>query len=348
MAVTKEYAQQVLKKYRQQLTATPGVISVGLTIVNGVYTIHIRVHGDPLVKFPDNLEGVPVKVSRSHPQRLFAGFREKYRPVPMGVSIGTKSYTFVNPWSKQTITGSPTGSSGFYIINKDGTFMVTVSHLWWLAVHSAWQKEHGVKSPDELRKLPQPDLAGEVCLQPGMLDGGTSRDAIGRLVKYTLTPVGISDSDGSLIELNAQSLAAKALPDGTEVTATAEPEIGEQVIRIGRTTGLSYGMVEEIDANVRFNVPEAGYDAILEDTFVVFMYSAPGDSGGPVLNAKNQLLGLCSGSGPTVTTCTKVSNLIKALEVQSPVRFIVPKIPQLLFAGALGVLALSFILGGED
>jgi hypothetical protein len=257
----------------------------------------------------------------------------------MGVSIGSGQHEFVNPFTNQPMSGAPTGSSGFYVAGREGVFLITCAHLWWLAAHEAWQKEHGILPPQELRELPLPQLAGEICIQPGHADGGTESDKIGVLEKYLVPPVGSPGIDGSSVKLDRKGLMSEALPDGTEPSGVGEPEVGERVFKVGRTTGVTEGVIREVDADVRVYNPLNGYDVVFSDVFMAEMNIQGGDSGGPVLNANRQVVGICSAGNDFIACCTRANRILSELNISPPYEIFIPRLPLIFGISALGVLA---------
>jgi streptogrisin D len=95
-----------------------------------------------------------------------------------------------------------------------------------------------------------------------------------------------------------------------EITQAAEAEIGQQVFRMGSTTGLFDGDVVALDATV--NYPEGTVTGLIQTT----VCAEPGDSGGPLFTEDGTAIGLTSGgSGDcTIGGVTFFQSVTAALE----------------------------------
>lgn len=75
----------------------------------------------------------------------------------------------------------------------------------------------------------------------------------------------------------------------------AEAQVGEQVFRMGSTTGLFDGDVVALDATV--NYPEGTVTGLIQTT----VCAEPGDSGGPLFTDEGEAVGLTSGGSGDCT-----------------------------------------------
>lgn len=80
-----------------------------------------------------------------------------------------------------------------------------------------------------------------------------------------------------------------------EITQAAEAEVGQQVIRMGSTTGLNDGAVTGLDATV--NYPEGTVTGLIQTD----VCAEPGDSGGPLFTQDGSAIGLTSGGSGDCT-----------------------------------------------
>jgi len=171
---------------------------------------------------------------------------------------------------------------------------------------------------------------GDAILQPSPLDGGNYRDKIGELVEYVpikfdsyncrfrnfthrifkfIVGTRPNKVDIAFSSINVQYKITTLVG---EIHGKTLPHINEAVWKIGRTTGLTNGVVIDLDWN--------GYIEYLrgtswyEDNILIQgdKFSQPGDSGSPVFvtrNSKNLYIGaLLAGSDNTSVVC-KVSNI---------------------------------------
>ncbi|MFJ5225276.1 S1 family peptidase [Streptomyces sp. NPDC088400] len=80
-----------------------------------------------------------------------------------------------------------------------------------------------------------------------------------------------------------------------EITAAAEATVGQDVIRMGSTTGLNDGAVTGLDATV--NYAEGTVTGLIQTD----VCAEPGDSGGPLFTADGSAIGLTSGGSGDCT-----------------------------------------------
>jgi streptogrisin D len=80
-----------------------------------------------------------------------------------------------------------------------------------------------------------------------------------------------------------------------EITGAEEAEVGQQVFRMGSTTGLFDGQVVGLDATV--NYPEGTVTGLIQTT----VCAEPGDSGGPLFTEEGAAIGLTSGGSGDCT-----------------------------------------------
>lgn len=79
---------------------------------------------------------------------------------------------------------------------------------------------------------------------------------------------------------------------GTDITAAADPEVGDQVLRRGSTTGVHGGEVTALDATVNY-----GGGLIVNGLIRTDVCAEPGDSGGPLYSGSTALGMTSGGSG---------------------------------------------------
>ena len=218
--------------------------------------------------------------------------RGRVRPLRPGLSIAHTSVT--------------AGTLGAFVTDTDGTRYVL----------SNWHVLAGSPST----------AAGDPIVQPGPADGGTSADQIGTLDRMVpLDPSGPNTVDAALALLTEQQVDAGYSVGA--VTTTAPADGGEQVGKIGRTTGLTAGQVTavEIDGmqvNYGEELGDLTFENQIEVTGDVGAFSAGGDSGSLVYREDGVAVGLLfAGSetgGPTGTGLTFVNpidDVLRGLEV---------------------------------
>lgn len=99
---------------------------------------------------------------------------------------------------------------------------------------------------------------GDPIVQPGPFDDDrVSRNGIGKLLRSHLGLAG----DCAVASIEGRRLDAKILDLGVRVEAIGKPELGDLVVKSGRTTDVTYGVVTRVDA--LFKMP---YDGMPEQT----------------------------------------------------------------------------------
>jgi hypothetical protein len=171
------------------------------------------------------------------------------RPVPIGVSTGHPDIT--------------AGTIGARV--TDGT------SVWALSNNHVYADQNNASIGDE-------------ALQPGPFDGGlTGVDAIGTLADFE--PIVISTSANNVMDaaiaVSSPALLGNATPSdgyGTPAVASVSAVPGMRVMKYGRTTGLTKGRVDAVNAiiNVQY---DAGVARFVQQVVIRGRFSAGGDSG---------------------------------------------------------------------
>jgi streptogrisin D len=96
---------------------------------------------------------------------------------------------------------------------------------------------------------------------------------------------------------NEDTLSAVDIGNGQlfEITEAIDAQVGQQVFRMGSTTGLFDGDVTALDATV--NYPEGTVTGLIQTT----VCAEPGDSGGPLFTDDGSAVGLTSGGSGDCT-----------------------------------------------
>lgn len=334
--------KDVLKRHKAELMRIPGVISVELTIAGGFPAIHVR--AAPGTVLPGDIEGIPVVVTYVPlaPRRLV--FTSRYRPIPMGVSVGPRRTIWTDPATGLRMATVSVASSGFYLEHEGRNYMVTAGHLWWHTLYEAWERQYGELDPERFTVTPLPSISGEPCFQPAIADGGSFDDRIGTLEKFVGLPFGPTRSDGCLVALSSEF--ESSLPTGTVVAGVANPSIGEAVVKAGRTTGIAGGVVTGIHADMKLYDPDTGLEGVIEDAFTIKADVLPGDSGGPVINTRGELLGILAAQAGSSAICVPAGHLVEDLGIKLEEK---PRVflPVAVAAAGVSIVALGKAMRGR-
>lgn len=250
-----------------RLLAIDGVVGVGEGIENGQQAIIVSVEDEQTADsadIPAELEGLPVFIEvtggaglasaglpiagsnappSSLPRPVSLEFTRPARPVPAGVSIGHYRVS--------------AGTSSFLATDGSEVFQMSNSHV--LAMYGDAMK-------------------GDPILQPGKHDGGGLEDKVGSLAG----DVEVNDS-GNKVDLAwhkpTETVSTDIETVGTPIAEGEDPEPGDEVTFIGRTSGLDTATVDR--KNYTIEVGEERRQFV--DQFRIDTPFLPGDSGAPVI-----------------------------------------------------------------
>lgn len=263
------------ERHTGSLLATPGVVGTAVGLgASGRAVVKIFTESPGVTGLPHVLDGVPVAVEVTgrivaqhhrpgHGGGPGGGSEETVdptarfpRPVPIGVSTGHPDIT--------------AGTIGARVV-KDGN-----GDVYALSNNHVYANSNGAN-------------IGDSALQPGPYDGGVDpEDAIGTL--DDLEPIDFAGGDNVIdaaIALATTALLNNATPSngyGTPRSATVAAFITQRVQKYGRTTGLTSGRVDAINATVNVGYGD-GKTARFVGQIVIRpgSFSAGGDSGSLVV-----------------------------------------------------------------
>ena len=321
---------ETLARNRDQLLNRANVVAtgVGYKITDGQKTPNLSIICSVTQKVaasqlaskdlvPEMLEGTPTDVVQTGTIRALQSRTDKIRPAPGGVSIGHKDIT--------------AGTLGCLVKKNGQKFILSNNHV--------------------LANSNQA-VIGDPILQPGPYDGGNyPDDHIANLEEFVpINIIGLPDDCpianaiagflngiakflGSHVELQAinqqpvdnlvDAAIARALnPDDVtdeileigQIQGSAEAQLGMAIKKSGRTTGLTTGVVEQIDVTVNVQYGE-GKIARFTDQLMAGAMSQGGDSGSAVLDDNNHLVGLLFAGSDTTTVINRIQNVFTALGV---------------------------------
>jgi hypothetical protein len=240
-----------------------------------------RIDGAALV--PSAYEGVPTDVIETGE---FLAFTERglHRPAPSGVSIGHYR--------------ADAGTLGFLAMHQGDVVVVSNNHVLAL-VNDA-----------------EP---GDAILQPGHADGGTDADRLGTLkLFHPLDFEGSNLIDGAIATVERDSVSLEIYGLGG---FSAQPLIGEEgmlVRKVGRTSGMTRGIVRDAHASIKLRYRGGGV-ARLRDQFLVqprdaHAFSQGGDSGSLVVEESSRRpIGLLCGGTPSHSVVNRIDHVLDGL-----------------------------------
>jgi hypothetical protein len=114
-------------------------------------------------------------------------------------------------------------------------------------------------------------------------------------------------------------LPSRGCPALGSTTQLAAPRVGQQVFKVGRTSGLTFGTVSAVSARV----PRVEYGfggAAFENSLIIeglngSTFSAPGDSGSGIYDRRGRLVGFLYAGDGTITLACPAQASLEALGV---------------------------------
>lgn len=235
---------------------------IGAKVIDGVLRpeenvlrVYIREFPEPTIKAEF---GLPIEFIAVGQITAYQNC-DRHRPVVCGVSVGHSNV-------------DAAGTLGC-LVEKEGN-------------HYSLSNNHVLANSNEA-------TPGDVVIQPGSIDGGTSsEDNIATLEPYSEIDFSgdANDIDAAIVQVgdtNQTLVSLEIIDIGTPSTTSCPASLGQTVRKSGRTTGHTVGLVEDISAD--FWVSYGNEAALFEDQIVVIgidadPFSAPGDSGSLIVD----------------------------------------------------------------
>ena len=317
-------AVTIQKRHTRHLMSLSGVRATGTGLAgDGQPVIKVLVSRTGIAGIPPDLDGIPVQVQVTEPYFAYAdpAPTERWpRPVPIGISTGHPYIT--------------AGTIGARVTDGAAVYALSNNHVY-AAVNTA-----GI---------------GDAVIQPGSFDGGTTAsDVIGTLFDYEpiqfcqilwiwLICSQTNTIDAALAEVTSSSGGPDLLPStpsdgyGTPAAtlhpAYGDPEViddpaeditqllGLNVQKYGRTTALTTGTIDAINATVNVCYDQSCTKvAQFVDQIIIVpgTFSAGGDSGSLIVtndDDKQPVALLFAGSG-TQTIANRIDRVLTTFDVR--------------------------------
>lgn len=307
MPATIEEIRNILNEVRPQLMSKANVIATGIGYkrvdnrttdkLSIICSVEIKTSADKLDAedlVPEEVQNVPTDVNPTGIFRTLQDPTGRFRPAPGGVSIGHENIT--------------AGTLGCLVEKEGELYILSNNHV--------------------LANSNEASLS-DAILQPGPYDGGIkSEDEIAELSEYVPITYN-SDGDDSEAPENLVDCAIAKPHDPDEVDSeiyqigsiagVKEAEFEMEVKKSGRTTGLTDGVIEQIDVTSRVNFG-SNRVAVFTDQVMTGEMSQGGDSGSAVLDTDDNIVGLLFAGSETTTLINRIENVFDALEVSLPER----------------------------
>ncbi len=280
----------------------PNVVGVGLgkKRIRGTATqdlavkVYVKEKLHPLLVkegevIPDEIEGVPTDVEHSGEFSIWRPippiYHRKVRPAMGGLSIGHYAIT--------------AGTFGCLVRRGQDTCILSNNHV--LA-----NENRGVQ--------------GDPILQPGRFDGGKEdKDTIARLDSFVKVEAEETNTVDAALALpyDARDVTPEILNVG-RLRGTRAADLEEKVMKSGRTTRVTNGVVMDVSATLRVGYASGSF--LFTDQMVIQgdkgAFSAGGDSGSLIVDYQGNAVGLLFAGSPFFTVANKIGNIESALNVK--------------------------------
>ncbi|MCA9739280.1 MAG: hypothetical protein KC645_16765, partial [Gemmatimonadetes bacterium] len=331
----------VKKKVEDELLARPGVtgVDVGTKIKGGEDTgqLAIRVYVaekkdvSAKQKIPAEVEGIPTDVIQLtfKPTPAMQRLTEfgpqvdatQYATLEGGMSIGPCRSLYLEPPEVPTAGNYVfVGTLGCIVedVASGDAMMLTNFHV--AALDNGW-------------------TVGDTIAQPGVPDGGSCpTDVTGTLQRAVIagtTAGGNPGVDGAVVRINGRPHRCSILDIG-DVAGTAVATNGMNVRKRGRTTELTQGVVQSVNATIVVPYGDGIGDVTLHDQILIRgtpqpngVFGLGGDSGSVVVNGDREVVGLYFAGNDAAPGMPEgvigVANPIAAVLAALNVRMCVPK-----------------------
>jgi hypothetical protein len=239
-------------------------------------------------RIPTDIEGVGYVRKFQIPQR------RRHRPVAGGVSLGLPlsvvNYRFG-------------GTLGVVVVDRGDP-----NHAFGLSNNHVLADENRVN-------------LGAAVVQPATLDGGGEADRVGHLSRFV--PLKFDNKrnwmDAAATEFENPETAERSVLGIGRPRGSGNPSLGLLVRKSGRTTGLTEGVVREINFDV-FNVSYDQGMVRVDDVIVIRgtsgFFSKPGDSGAAIVDPQGRVVALLFAGNDVVTFAIPIRRVLRRLRLR--------------------------------
>lgn len=335
MAAELNDIRKTLAEARAELQSKPNVVAtgVGYKVSNGKKTDELALICSVDRKkakknltesdlIPSSIQSIPTDVFPSGGFYALQDPTKRYRPAPGGVSIGHiyitagtlgclvqkngKQYILSN---NHVLANSNDADIGDSIVQPGPTDGGDYPEDW-IAKLSEFIPIHFENGNGGGSTCPIAGAAASVLNGIAAMLGSSTRLKPQRLAKQAEE----NKVDCAIAEPNDPNDVNKEIMQIGTISGVIEGALGMDVKKSGRTTGLTQGVIEQIDVTVQVSY---GSDkvATFVDQLMTGNMSAGGDSGSVVLDMDNKICGLLFAGSSSSTILNRIQNVFDALQV---------------------------------
>lgn len=157
--------------------------------------------------------------------------------------------------------------------------------------------------------------AGDAIIQPALVDGGRDPDDRVAVLSRYFRPAD-NGMDAAIATLVDNSVASGEIEGVGYLSGVADPVMDAEVVKVGRTTGLTVGKITKVATSVTVGYgPELGKQT-LRGVFLINRMSSGGDGGAVVVDGQRRAIGLLIGGGTGHSIALPIRPILKAFEVE--------------------------------
>lgn len=271
------------EKHNRALMGRKGVVGTAVGVrQDGQYEVRVYVKkAQDRAGVPKRLDGIPVMAEVTGEIRALGDTTLRYRPAPIGVSTGHPDIT--------------AGTIGERVTDGTNVYALSNNHV--------YANENKA-------------TLGDNVLQPGPYDGGANpADAIGTLAAFA--PIAFDGSENVIdaaIALSSRTALSNAtLGDGYGIpdATTAAAVVRMKVRKYGRTTQLTNGRVDAVNATVNVGYDSGTARFVRQIIIKPGKFSAGGDSGSLIVTQDgNHPVGLLFAGSSLVTIANPIDEVL--------------------------------------
>lgn len=120
--------------------------------------------------------------------------------------------------------------------------------------------------------------------------------------------------DAALVLVDDPKIAVPVILGLPILRGTKEAKLGVNVLKSGRTTGVTKGMIKAIDVSIFVEYPGKGL-ALFQDQIATSYMSEPGDSGSLLMDEDGYGLGLLFSGTRAFSFFNRIQNVFEALDI---------------------------------
>ncbi|KOC46646.1 trypsin-like serine protease [Clostridium botulinum] len=245
---------------------------------------------------PSIYKGIPTDITETGPLK-FQVLKEKVRPSICGYSIGPAN-SHLYKYNINNTTVKNTTTLGCIVTDGKNEFILTTNHG---IVNGTFTKAIDVSqpSPDDGGVYPR-DLIGHVAKCINLKEQSTFHKPKNLVDACLIKVSNISDITPIIYNVG--------IPVGAQL-----PELHEEVLKVGRTSQLTFGQINVLDSTV--TIKEGSKTYVFEDQIITSSMSDSGDSGAVLMNNKKFVLGMNIAGSTSCSVFNNIRNILKLFRV---------------------------------